>query len=578
MQGTATKPIRKFIQRSIYVFDKPLDVAALRYLAQITLLATAYFITAKWGLTLSPVSGFATFVWPPTGIALAALLLMGYKTWPGIFIGAFAVNFITGAAPFVALAIAAGNTAGPLTGSYLLRKFGFDRHLERIRDTVLLVCFAALLSTLISATIGTTSLLIGSSIQLSAYPFTWVTWWVGDSLGILIVAPLLMAWIQKVDFNYATKHLIEAGTLFILFVGLGVLIFDAVPETDPVLAGAPYLLSSCLIWAAVRFNVKLITLLIFLLSVMAVWSAKYGIGPFYSQSLKISLFATQLFMGATAVTFLIFASVIAERRRAQATVQSLNARLQQTLSQTTEKLREERALEKLRDEFVATASHELKTPVTSIKAYAQVLEQKLLKNKNAELIKLADGIDNQADILTQRVNELLDVSKVVEGKIVLNKSVFDLNSLLQRIVDDFAIVARSHAVKIKGVLKNPILADKMRIEQVLINLLTNAVKYSPPNRRVIVAIKTDKSNVYVSVTDKGPGIHKKDQTKIFKRFYRTEDNKRNKQAVSGMGLGLFISHAIIKQHGGKLWVESELGKGSVFIFTLPVYAQPGSNS
>jgi signal transduction histidine kinase len=304
---------------------------------------------------------------------------------------------------------------------------------------------------------------------------------------------------------------------------------------------------------------------------MAIWSAKYGIGPFYSESLRTSLFATQLFVGATAVTFLVFSSVISERRRAQATVQSLNTKLNNALSQTTEKLREERALEKLRDEFVATASHELKTPVTSIKAYAQILQKKLPSVRNGELTKLAAGINNQADVLTQRVNELLDVSNVVDGNITLNKTVFDLNTLLYRIVSDFRIVAHQHVIHCKGSIHQPVLADKMRIEQVVLNLLTNAVKYSSPRTRVSVTVWQDASAVYINVSDNGPGIRKKDRTKIFKRFYRTEDEAMDKHAVSGMGLGLYICAEIVKHHGGKLWVESQVGKGSNFIFTLPIF-------
>lgn len=542
----------------------------------IFLLGAAYYFTARWGLTLAPVSGYATFVWPPTGIALAAFLLGGRGLWPAVFAGALLANYANGASLAVSFCIAIGNTLGPLTGATLLNMYGFQNGLRRAKDIALLVGFSALFSTLITATIGTTVLLAGGVIDAQMYLYTWTAWWVGDSLGILVIAPLILIWIRPLRVHLKVKQVVEAIFLATIFVTVGIIIFDSVPESDPILAGAPYLLFSFMIWAAIRFNIRFISLLIFMLSAIAIWSAKYGHGPFYSTSLRTSLFATQLFMGATAVTFLTLTNVMYERRQAQFTVMQLNRKLQTALTKTTQKLQQELELEKLRDEFVATASHELKTPVTSIKAYAQILLQTLSGQSDNQAVGLAKNINKQSDALTSRVDELLDVSSVNAGRMKLHKTSFDIAAVIADIVADFRISANSHAISQRGIKKFEIFADKDRIVQVLQNLLTNAVKYSSAKSQIVVRMKKNAAELIVSVEDKGPGISKGDQKYIFTRFFRTNDSSKSKQAVSGMGLGLYIASEIVKRHGGKLWVESGVGKGSVFTFTLPLFPQSTS--
>jgi signal transduction histidine kinase len=540
-----------------------------QYALRLLLLAAVYFVTAKWGLSLSAVSGFATFVWPPTGIGLAALLLLGRNLWPGIFLGAFFTNYTNGASPYLAFAIAIGNTLELAAGAYLLNRFGFQKNLQRIKDVVLLVGFGAVAPTLIAATIGTSSLLVANHIGIGEYPFTWLAWWVGDMLGILTIAPLLLVWSRRPLFRGGPKQLWEAIMLIVIFIIVSLAIFGSSTSSRSILAGSVYLLFSFLIWAALRFNVRFVSLLVLMLSAITVWASKYGRGPFLSVSLHKSLFASQLFIGATAVTFLTFSSVMSERKRAQATVQMLNLALEKSLSKTAAELRKEQELEKLREEFVATASHEIKTPITSIKARAQLLEKTLSGRGDSEAAQIAGGINRQADILTGLSDELMDVSKVAEGRFVLHKASVDIDALLPKIAAEFKYLAPDHRIVKRGSYKKSIPADKARIEQVVLNLLTNAVKYSPPKTKVVVGLRGNSRMVTVQVADQGPGISKKDQAKIFKRFYRTADRSSTKQAVSGLGLGLYIASEIIKQHGGKLIVDSRVGHGSTFSFTLP---------
>ena len=163
---------------------------APRDLAKIALLAAIYILFARLGLMIQPVSAFATLVWAPSGIALAALLLFGYRYWPGIAIGAFVANVWTGAPVLVALGIAAGNTLEALVGNYALRRIpGFRSTLDRLSDVLGLIVLAGAVSTTVSATIGTASLRLGGLVTPDRFAVTWRAWWLGDAIGVLIVAP-----------------------------------------------------------------------------------------------------------------------------------------------------------------------------------------------------------------------------------------------------------------------------------------------------------------------------------------------------------------------------------------------------
>jgi signal transduction histidine kinase len=532
------------------------------------LLAGVYFVTAKWGLSLGPESGFATYVWPPTGIALAVLLLTRKEYWPGVFIGAFLANYSAGARPLVAVGIAAGNTLEAVTAVYLLRRFKFRSSLEHVQDVAMLVGIAALFSTLIAATVGTTTLWVGSQLAHRAYASTWATWWLGDMLSNLILLPFLLAFLRQPLPHPNLKRAAEGTVLIAAFLAANLIIFEAGPRSITELAGSPYLLFPLLIWATVRFQLRIVTLLMLILGASTVAAAHSGYGPFIGQSIHDSLFASQLFIGLTTATFLTFSASVSESRKSQKAEQELNFALQKSLNAAAAELREEQKIEKLRDDFVATASHELRTPITSIKAYAQILERELTA-EGKKRSRLAANINRQADKLTRLVGDLLDVRNTRQGTFELHKAKFDLDELLDRIVHDFRVSYPGRNIVRRGSVKY-VFADKHRLEQVIVNLLTNAAKYSDASSTIRLETKSAGKQFTLSVHDHGPGISKTDVANIFKRFYRTADTNQQKQGVSGMGLGLYISQEIIQQHGGKITVTTKVGKGSTFSFTLPM--------
>src|SRR5262245_42503538 len=181
-----------------------------RFLAGVLALAGVYFGAAKLGLSLAFVAEQVTVVWPPTGIALFAILLFGPRAWPGIALGAFLANATAHEPPLVAAGIAAGNTLEALTGAWLLHRVaGFDNSLGRLRDALGLVVLAAGVSTMVSATLGVASLCLGGVHPWHTAGSLWATWWLGDATGALIVAPVLLAWAARPRIRWARRQLVE---------------------------------------------------------------------------------------------------------------------------------------------------------------------------------------------------------------------------------------------------------------------------------------------------------------------------------------------------------------------------------
>src|SRR5688572_22589671 len=196
----------------------------VRLLARIALLAATYTLVGRLGLMMEPVGGFATVVWPPSGIALAALVLYGTRLWPGVALGAFLVNAWMGAPLSVALGISLGNTLEAVLGAWvLLRVPGFNPSLERLKD-VIFVVLAASLTTLVAATIGAMSLEIGGLVDAANFRDVWQAWWVGDMIGDLVVAPLLLTWITPRS-EYAPTRPGEAVLLGMTVLGICLFVF-----------------------------------------------------------------------------------------------------------------------------------------------------------------------------------------------------------------------------------------------------------------------------------------------------------------------------------------------------------------
>jgi len=302
--------------------------AAFRHWGQTVLLALVYVVVARLGLMLDAVSGFATLVWPASGIALAALMRGGSRLWPGIAAGAFAANLWTGAPLLAAAAVAVGNTLEALLGAYLLRHLGFRMSMDRVRDVLALVA-VAMVSTVVRAAIGVQSLYAAGIVAPDRVTLTLRAWWLGDLIGDLVVAPLLFTWWVPRAVARPARGALEVCALLLSTLALGLFVFHDFPlPASKIVPRESYMLFPLFIWAALRFEQRGAALVTFIASAVAIWGTARGLGPFAQPALHQGLIGLQTFMSIAALTALFLGAAITERSRAEREAQRLAARVQ----------------------------------------------------------------------------------------------------------------------------------------------------------------------------------------------------------------------------------------------------------
>ncbi|WP_428328144.1 PAS domain S-box protein [Mucilaginibacter sp.] len=239
-----------------------------------------------------------------------------------------------------------------------------------------------------------------------------------------------------------------------------------------------------------------------------------------------------------------------------------------TFSGVVMDITEQKIDEQRKSDFIGMVSHELKTPLTSLTAIVQVLNTKLKNNENAFIAGAMDKAGIQVKKMSNMINGFLNISRLESGKILIAKQKFDLNNLINEMIDEIRLTSAAHSISLSVCDPIEIFADRDKIGSVISNLLSNAVKYSPKGKQVAINCKITGRFVQVSIKDEGMGIKQSDLDKVFLRYYRVES--KHTSHISGFGIGLYLSAEIIERHNGKIWAESENGVGSTFYFTLPV--------
>jgi signal transduction histidine kinase len=508
----------------------------------------AYVVTAHLGLSFDALAGVATTVWPPTGIALAALVLRGTHLWPAVAIAAFAVNVNTGIPIWSALIIAAGNTLEAVVGATLLRRFSFDPRLARLRDVLLLVGWAALGSTLVSATFGLVAAALANLHRAESYPVFWVVWWVGDAMGALLIAPLICVWAVPLRWSRRPFRWLEASLLAAALAFVSAMVFRRPSTMRAIeLVRGTYAIAPLLIWAALRFEQRGTTAALLLVSVIAVSATSASGTYFAARTPHERLLMADCYLAVTAISMLVLVAALAERRAAIG----------------------------VRDEFISIASHELKTPLTALKlrlaSAFRVQQQPAPRDTGTEekLQRALAAAGTTTDRLVSLVDDLLDASRLTAGRLALHLEAVPLADLVNDVIGRVREQAAESGSRIDVVIPEPVVGrwDRSRIEQVVTNLLSNAIKYGA-GRPIRVATQALDGRVRLDVKDEGAGISRADQARIFQAFERVTTASR----VGGLGLGLYIGRQIAVAHGGGLSVESKPGQGSTFTLELPLEA------
>jgi signal transduction histidine kinase len=521
-------------------------------------LAALYVLSARFGLALDAVGGFATVVWAPTGISLAALLLYGNRLAPGVFVGALAANLLTGAPVPAALGIAVGNTLEALVGTYGLRRIQhFRPELDRLSDAIALL-IAAIAAPLVSAYIGVATLTATGTLPEAQAGEAWRAWWVGDCIGALLVTPVILVWHSALPDLRRSRQWIEGvAVLGSIAIVAWLVFFDRTPFEEESFRH-PYAVFPLMIWASVRFGQRGAGSAAFVASLVALFGTVKGTGPFVRSDLHSSLFALQTFMGIVAATFLVLGATISEREQARR--QALRA------------LEGEARANRAKADFLAVMSHELRTPLNAIGGHVDLIlndAKSGISDRQRESLEAVLRVQTHVATL---VDDVLNYSRLEAGPIVMHTAVVRVNDMFDSVEPVVQPDLRRKRLSLdrhsleRGL---SVAADPERLRQVLLNLVTNAVKYTPDGGSVGLGAERENGRVRISVKDSGVGIPADDLKRVFEPFFQVDRGSGNR--LPGVGLGLTIARDLTRAMSGELTIESAPGTGT----TVSVYLPPG---
>jgi signal transduction histidine kinase len=509
-------------------------------------LAAVYFAAGKLGLSLALIHASASAVWPPTGIALAAFLVMGRRVWPAILGGAFLVNVTTAGNAATSLGIAIGNTLEGLVGASLVMRFADGpAAFERPRDTFRFLTLAGLLATALSPSLGVTSLCLGGYAEWSDYARIWSTWWLGDVGGAVVVAPALVLWARRLRPGWTGAQVLELGALLVLIAVLGGLAFS-IGVLPASYRSLNFLCLPLTIWTAFRFGPRETASAVLMLSAIAVWGTLRRAGSFPGGSPNESLLLLQLFMGVIAATSLLLAAVVAEHRRAQEALEREAVAL----------ARANAAL----DDFAHIVSHDLKAPLRGINSLAAWIAEDcdaVLSPDSKEHLAL---LGERARRMKELIDGVLRYSRVGHRPSTLER--VDSRAVAEEVID---CLGPTGGVRVR--IEDPlprVVCDRTQLAQVLQNLIQNAVQHlGKPTGEVVVSCRERPGGYEFCVSDDGVGIPREDFERIFRIFQTL------KPAGATTGVGLAIVKKAVEMHRGTVTLESTPGRGSSFRFTIP---------
>ncbi|HWF87337.1 MAG TPA: MASE1 domain-containing protein [Pyrinomonadaceae bacterium] len=674
--------------------------SALPTIGLCLIVAVVYFAGAELGLSLASLHQNVTPVWPPTGIAIAAVLIFGPRVLPGVFLGALAANLYTSLPIPFTFGIATGNTLEALIAGFLLsRSKRWRNSFNSVGEVLTFIVYAAVMAPLASATIGSLSVLLGDPSQRGDFTPLWLTWWMGDGFGALIFSPLILSWSSSFRIN--REDVPEITSLFVLLLIVSLIVFGGWFPGPVKTYPLAYLCLPCLLWAALRFDQRIVTSAIVLITVVAVWGVRQTYGPFMQPSRNVTLLLLISFVGTSSLMTLLVAAVTSERRTAEAEKWKLGSELAHHrrrvedivqhipgvvweawgkpdaqnqridfVSDHVEKMlgysaeewlstpnfwlsivhpedkeraaaeaaaifasgkggssrfrwmhkdgrevwveaqsivvcdehgpagmrgvtmditaavqaeieraelleRESHARQqaeeasRLKEEFLATVSHELRTPLNAVVGWSRLLRSGQLDGDGtAHAIEV---IERNAAAQRQIIEDLLDVSRIITGKLRINTQPVDLLLIIHAAIDAVRPAAEAKEIRMSTHIEVPdpiVRADSERLQQVLWNLLANAVKFTPSGGRVDVFLEQHGSLAEIRIEDSGPGVPADFLPRIFERFSQADGSSTRKHG--GLGLGLAIVRHLVELHGGTVSAANREQGGATLTVQLPV--------
>ena len=521
----------------------------------IGIVTIVYFIAGKLGLSLAFLHASASPVWPSAGIALAVLLLLGYRIWPAILVGAFLVNATTAGNVATSLAIAAGNTLEAVCGAWLVNRFAGGTSVFDRPQGVFKFALAAVVSTIISPFFGVTSLALGGFADWANYGAIWLTWWLGDTTGDLLIAPLIILWSVPSKRRWNNSQAVEVGVLLLLLFVLSEAVFGGWLAISARNYPIAFICGPIVIWTAFRFTQRETATGIFILSAIAIWGTLHGFGPFVRETENQSLLALQSWVAVLTITAMALSAGMAERQRAEEALQQQKAVIE-TANRT-------------KDQFLAMLSHELRTPLTPVISALEGLETEPGQTEDAKAALAM--IHRNVELETQLIDDLLDVTRIAKDKLQLRFAPVDAHLAISNVVEICRAEVDSKKLHVHLNLRansHNVAADAAKFQQIIWNLLKNAIKFTPEEGEIAISSLNPSPEVLtISMRDTGIGMDPEVMQRIFDPF--EQGNRSLERRFGGLGLGLAISKSLAQAHGGTLTAKSDgRDRGSTFLLSM----------
>ena len=519
------------------------------------ILAVLYLVAGKLSLKLAFLHASASPVWPPAGIALAALLVLGYRAWPAIFIGAFLVNLTTAGNVPTSLGIATGNTLEAVAGAWLVHRFAGGAEAFDRAQGVFRFALAVIVSTLVSPTLGLTSLALAGFADWADYGAIWLTWWLGDMTGNLIVAPLIILWYGAPTRRWNRVAIAEVILLFLLLFVLGQMVFGGRLPISAKNYPIALICGAIVIWTAFRFTQRETATGIFILSALAVWGTLHGYGPFVMETENQSLLILQTSTAVLIVTAMALSAGMAERRRAEAAIEQQRATVE--------------AANRTKDNFLAMLSHELRTPLTPVLAALDALKT---ESPPPDALKATLAMMRRnIELESQLIDDLLDLTRITKDKLRLEFESVDAHTAISNVIEICASEVSAKKLQVRLDLRATefhAMADPAKFQQIIWNLVKNAIKFTGDNGAITISSANHLPNILtIGVSDTGIGIESEIMERIFNPFEQGERSFQRR--FGGLGLGLTISKSLAQAHGASLIAKSEgRDRGATFLLTI----------
>ena len=549
---------------------------------------SAYYLTFRHGV-ISP-------VWPQAGIALAALMIFGYGVSPAIFIGSFAANItfltiaykqaVTGAL-FFSCFLSLSSVIEVVLGYYILNKLISKENLFFTLLSVKHFIIGSLVMSFVGSLVGSTFTLLFGQVSLQQFVPYWSTWWVGNLLGILLWTPLIISFLPPYCEKWKTSRFIEFMALFLTVVIIEHLV-HGVFHKNALLASMPYLSLPFVLWIAYRFTLRSVMITLAMVSFFTIFT-NISRHTYYSPAeINILLLQIQCFIGVAIVSVIIVFAAIHEMRKANDDMIKTHEELEMKVFERTkelqlkleEKIRSEEVLMKsekhlrelntTKDKFFSIIAHDLRNPFNSLLGFGELLVENLRFIKVDEVEGLLRNMNKSIKGVHTLLENLLSWSRIQTGNFRFNPQILDISLIVD---ENIELLERIYKEK-NMIVVNDIPeftfanADANMVSTIIRNLLSNAIKFSYPGGKIIVSVIDYQTDLWeVQVKDEGVGINDAEKEKLFKSDIL--ESKHGTMDEKGTGLGLKIAREFVEKNGGKIWVVSDKGIGTVFKFTIP---------